>query len=203
MSSNILQFRGTGKYSLRNSSKIPPKHKSSSISRDNVTPISVGDQRAIYLTSGLWINDAGFFSRDETLQYCPKINPSSDLFQSHLQDCMYISSVRDFIRFKSKCRNPQLGFLFSTTIPQSFQDLSPIEFFVLHNTQSTEFERIFKLENRGKLRREFSQINGTFFIPQKNSEFGIAILGAKSRRNQEEFSQYLSSLGYARDYFFL
>ena len=204
MSSNILQFRGTGKCSVRNSSKIPPKYKSSSISRDNVISISVADQSDVYLTSGLWINDIGLFSKEnETRKYCSEINPQIDPLQPHLQDSMYISSFRDFTRFRSMCRNPQVGFLFPTIIPQSFQELSPIEFFVLHNAQAKEFERIFELENKGKLKREFLRIDGAFYISQKNSEFGIAILGAKSRRNQEEVSHYLSSLGYARDYFFL
>ena len=203
MSSNILKFRRVGKTYFRSSNKIPSKDETSSISKDNLVSIPSGFQRDIYLTSGLWINDVGLFSEEnETLRYCPEINPSSDLFQPHLQDSTYISSFRDFTRFKSMCRNPQLGFLFPTIIPQSFQELSPIEFFVLHNTQINEFERVFKLENRGKLRREFSSVDGTFFIPQKNLEQGIAILGAKSCKNQGEFSRYLATMGYVGDYFF-
>lgn len=203
MSSNVVKFKRFVETSSTVSNQAFLQGSIPKNSRDNVTPISVADQSDVYLTSGLWINDVGLFlEENETLRYCPEINPSRDPFQLHLQDSMYISSFRDFTRFKSMCRNPQVGFLFPTIIPQSFQELSPIEFFVLHNTQINEFERVFKLENRGKLRREFSSIDGTFFIQQKNSEQGIAILGAKSRRNKEEVSQYLSSLGYARDYFF-
>ncbi|MCH8519783.1 MAG: hypothetical protein LAT82_03430 [Nanoarchaeota archaeon] len=206
MSSNVLPFSSSTHKKISQISPLLKRENSQNQNcGDNVVKLvslSTQLQKDVHLTSGLWINDVGLFAQNEELNYCSQINPYETPVQLLYEDNVYISSIRDFKRFSHKCREPLIGFLFST-VSNSFENLSPIEFFILHEVERTEFERTFELRNRGLIQHSYSSIDGAFFIPQKNQiNKGIAVFGAKSIQNQREFSNYLEDMGIKRGYFF-